>query len=635
MKDIIISAGASITLQYPSKDLPCGYPNDPFTNAHSKLMLCYFMIRSLTYVKATIKQVSMNGPSYFGDRKNERSCTTGGITLMDGVVPSIPDTVISVFTELEKAMPAITLCHKTAFQTLNAAVWDLPMRTFLSSTQNLMVLVYAYGGYIDLTAMRVDLRITTSDQFGLSVTCPLIKKSQVLQLGKQPKIDPSRLKEYMRDLCPESNYLYMNLMYAMISGSKLIITYIYCTTGHQTTIYTSIGSGPEYIVQYMPSESEESASVCRLYQHERSTSDRTFTLVYHVPFNTVCMSHTFHDVAFQMTTVASSKSGRKSKINTIDLPFTSWADVGHFQNMLLEFPSSCMYLKLSIAMRDPPCVNLEDSDFIMTSTDVSSDMDNFVRTYVSHRPCSDIPLITRMNRATYSLFTRNSVRQFWDAVYLSATAHMTQKNEGRKLGHIGLTIWVQVNQTNHCRLRCHGFQIVIAYRNPISQDHLLFSWELRQENTMLALANSGIGAWLTYINTYPKGNPECQNIDRSAICSLSLRPDDSLEQVTDETIETLSQEQEDVFADYHFFWGPMHQSWTEAANMCETRQLHLASISTEEEYNIVKGLLWGQGYRTGQTVSEDWILTPCRMESDVCFIYIGLNLNEVRFRGDC
>lgn len=57
--------------------------------------------------------------------------------------------------------------------------------------------------------------------------------------------------------------------------------------------------------------------------------------------------------------------------------------------------------------------------------------------------------------------------------------------------------------------------------------------------------------------------------------------------------------------------------------------MYLASVTTEDELNIVKGLLWGEGYQRNMTSNEEWIVTPCRMESDVCFIYIGLLVDDV------
>lgn len=81
------------------------------------------------------------------------------------------------------------------------------------------------------------------------------------------------------------------------------------------------------------------------------------------------------------------------------------------------------------------------------------------------------------------------------------------------------------------------------------------------------------------------------------------------------------------FAAHHFLWRPGEYSWNEAHSMCGDIGMNLASITSTYEYNIVRGLLMGQG----TTKYEHWLLTPCRLETTVCLVFLGLHVDQVSY----
>ena len=113
------------------------------------------------------------------------------------------------------------------------------------------------------------------------------------------------------------------------------------------------------------------------------------------------------------------------------------------------------------------------------------------------------------------------------------------------------------------------------------------------------------------------------------MCLLHFHSSNSISQVETNTVAAPDQQGESSFAEYHFIWGRTLLSWTDADGICRSIGMQLATIANEDEYDIVRGLLWGQGYRAGTILNEDWITTPCRLELAVCLVFLGLQLTQV------
>lgn len=72
-------------------------------------------------------------------------------------------------------------------------------------------------------------------------------------------------------------------------------------------------------------------------------------------------------------------------------------------------------------------------------------------------------------------------------------------------------------------------------------------------------------------------------------------------------------------------WTTTEYAWHEAEETCQLIGMHLASISTPEEFQLVTGVLSGESYKTYSFLEQN-ILTPCRTRTALCIIYLGLQL---------
>ena len=86
----------------------------------------------------------------------------------------------------------------------------------------------------------------------------------------------------------------------------------------------------------------------------------------------------------------------------------------------------------------------------------------------------------------------------------------------------------------------------------------------------------------------------------------------------------VSKSNHSVFATYVLLWTTQPYSWEDAEAACKDMDLHLASVSSEEEYFIVKGMLKGEEYQVNQTGYEVSPVTPCKLSSPLCVVHIGM-----------
>lgn len=87
-----------------------------------------------------------------------------------------------------------------------------------------------------------------------------------------------------------------------------------------------------------------------------------------------------------------------------------------------------------------------------------------------------------------------------------------------------------------------------------------------------------------------------------------------------------SDKQPPTFAESVLYWTSQEYTWYEAENVCkQTGDMHLASITNEEEYILVQGILAGD--KSAIELNATRILTPCRFGSSLCAIYIGLQVH--------
>jgi hypothetical protein len=271
------------------------------------------------------------------------------------------------------------------------------------------------------------------------------------------------------------------------------------------------------------------------------------------------------------------------------------------------------------------CTVREESRVVdITSLKVSQDLSTIGRKTSVEETCRGFIVDSGVN-ATHSIRVSN----FWETLELDLDLfgldRLRSVGDGAQIGHIHLNLTV-ISSTKDCPSKCKQYDMHVAYQEPVSGRYVLLKWVLGSQHTVsIVISQIAHLFWLIYI----KGSTHGDSCLRKS-CILRFESRNSVSHGDVLNVVAASQQQGDSsFAEYHFIWGPTELSWTAADRLCRSAGMQLASIATEDEYNIVKGLLLGKGYRAGSKSNEDWITTPCRVESAVCLVFLGLRMPQV------
>lgn len=191
-----------------------------------------------------------------------------------------------------------------------------------------------------------------------------------------------------------------------------------------------------------------------------------------------------------------------------------------------------------------------------------------------------------------------------------------------KLGLFQLKLNVSVNA--HCSTHCITFSLHLAYNEPVKYRTVVLYWQLYLHDGWQCIAIYQIPAaytvWLVYVTQWA----QFDSCDISK-CSTQLYASRSAAPQFLPHLVDLYYFKTHTYAQYVFLWTFSKYTWYEAEHSCAQLGMHLASISSKEEYELVTGMLSGHGYGTINS-KETTILTPCRTDLFICLIYIGMQL---------
>lgn len=179
-----------------------------------------------------------------------------------------------------------------------------------------------------------------------------------------------------------------------------------------------------------------------------------------------------------------------------------------------------------------------------------------------------------------------------------------------------------------CPTECQDFNLQLVYRESTGYKAIVIQWELQHLIDWKEITISQIPApksgWFIYI-TQTANSSICVDMCLGHVhTSVTTSPKPA------HNLLSLLRIGNAAFARYVLLWTSDYYSWYEAQHACMQLGMHLASISTEEEYNLVTGMLSGEGYGT-EFLSEERVLTPCRMQFFLCMIHIGM---QIKVGGD-
>ena len=190
--------------------------NTNFTNLCSKGNYSYCIINIRTYtlsnIEISLQTVTFHGPDYLGGTSTTFNCLLAGVTIADGYRGNLMsrDHNDSYFKELgnisselaiDSVFPEITTCNDTPLKYDNTAVMGFPIDKFVSFGPTLLLMVYAYEAYVDLSKSDIKVIIRPSHSAGLIVSRPSIPADGYLNIGSEDFSGSAFILRAKRQFC--------------------------------------------------------------------------------------------------------------------------------------------------------------------------------------------------------------------------------------------------------------------------------------------------------------------------------------------------------------------------------------------------------------------------------------------------
>lgn len=592
------------------------------------IVYCMWQLQSLSdtnTLTVLFQALSLGQADAVGDQQHTVQCPLSGVTVVDERKFKKPYT-----TGRDTLFPEITMCTGVPFVGIDnhdVLQYDLPMREFTSTSSRIIVLIYAYGGLVNLEKINVTLLISHNNCVGLIVACPVINTNSLTEIGSFGRFNGEKtISRRKQTHCSDHR---SKLALFTIRTVKADFSLVYCTTHVSPKWPTTkaiilldiVREDVCLIMQYHPYFTPKMTLACQV------NLDQT-----HVPKN---MQYTLNSVLPWSGICARLSSMKQVTYKT----YSNRSQTGEFLRLvdgnakgitpvfIVQGFSACYSYQLKAEFVDQTCLanTLLGSDYNVhvDETLVIQDLQGAQK---QQHSCQSYSIQATPTKAIFSVSVINQLTAFAVRVHRTVefdafSAYETAEN----LGRIRLKISASLNR--NCPVGCKRVLLCVAYEEIATGAYVILKWTLEGIYPSVFVDQIAFGLWVLYLSF-----PGRFCLTDSCILYLNVLPSiQFIKENSDVFWYTNSVMPHDIFVQYNLLWTTESYTWQQAEDLCQSAGMHLASISSELEYDIVSGLLAGAGYRKAELDSSEMLInTPCRIESTLCMVYIGLQRNQVK-----
>ena len=614
-----------------SKDLIISINDFASLCSHVNHWYCIFSINTSIRenVEISLQTVKFHGPDYIGGLNEPYNCLLAGVTVADGYRATFMSGHSYYFNYLgdiprdlavDSVFPEITTCYEVPLAVGDKVVWGFPIDKFVSYRSQLILVIYAYGAYVNLNKSEFKLVARPSHSAGLIVSCPTIRADGYLGTMSESISGPKVIPLVKDEMCPQGNVLYILLIHVDKKEKNAFITDVMICSSlrPETTVVKivpnliqQIGSGVvrSFFIQWNAyAVQKKSLYNCYIETWEmEGKTELDYNLSIKVP---VALRNIDYIIEITSLTSGFQVYTNRTQLTGPCLGLALWA-----------FPLYSVNMKLNVSLACPETVRHQlfgDSESIFHHLQKAAHAP-FCQNYL-------IPLWnndnTTINNNTHLIYfpQLSFVAKMDNAINeKSQMGNLTALEFNKNIGQGAFTVKIHLH--GKCAQHCKRIEVQIVYRALVSHNIVSLQWNLLLNSTgfQVTLFDVPMSGVLLYITSL---NDKC--LEKVCSANIDIRYDDKL----DDTMSIWNGGASDQipFAEYHLLWSHGEYTWEEAEKICqELDGMHLASISSEKEYLLITRMLMGGVYREFDTdKSYLQLLSPCLMGSPVCLIYIGL-----------
>ena len=642
---LVLYADKSFLFQYPST--MCNSPKSYMYESvpkKSSVVYCPFLITTSDpayKIQVSLEDVTFAGPDYLSNTNEEHTCLLAGVTLLDAHrlllynddiykdSRMIPSRVVA-----DSVLPEITTCYKTAMASEDGdETYELPLKKFPAITQNVFILLYAYGSFIDLGKSSVVLNVTTTTCIGLFVGCPVLYSDGFLEISEVgPFLSSGFMKGSKSTQCEYGSFLQVSILPR--SKSHFVVVLSYCTLLNFANTKASINThmGDDFTDECVLVQSNP------YFRHSREISkcvfedsDTVIDIQHHystsiVEFSSIMCSYlqqlgVLVDV---MQLIHNTNNGSDYYEKT---PLINGKIDGAMHSQVITYTAHCINFETKVRTRCSEVIYTSQLEVIPSAfQDPKREHQPICQKYtIDLSP--DIRQIIRIPNAYIIL-------QILVAALNSPELKLSEERVGRleyAIGEVQLTL--SLSLSGQCSMNRKTFQLQVTglYHDSFHQQLTMIQWNVYmtdKERVELKMYQFPLlSGWEIHITsrTDPSYNWR-SNTSKSINCTaaLNVTNNEIVVPALRHDMVALNSPRRGPFVGYHFIWTQQEYTWLEVENICARLGMHLASMTSETEYQIVRNLLSGDGYKLNNTKDGHGLLTPCRLETVLCLVYIGL-----------
>ena len=594
---------------------------------------CLFQVRApiRENVEISLQELNFHGPDYLRGLNKSHNCLLAGVTIADGYRGTIMSNEHdeSYFKGLgdiprglavDSIFPEITTCYDVPLAHGDKVVMGFPTDTFVSFSQTLLLVIYAYGAYVDLSRSDIKMVIRPSHSAGLIVGCPTIPADGYLTVGSRDYSWNATISMTKQSICPLGNVLLIKVLpWSTDRPDALASDVIFCTTEQRMMAYTMVIIAPHFSDQIGPGAVRSLLVQMNLYAAEMK-------MYCHIDVNDVGMSNAKldYDLSIEDPVIL---GGAEYNIAVTNL--TSFTHnfgkrklfTGRYPKLLFFTSPTYPKVKLNVSL---PCSDPSPLDL---SGGRENRFENHLKQAADTAYCLHylIPLsyVTKDNNTHFIHIPKPYYQTIFD--------NFTHKKA--KAGKLTAFLFnfqvskflfvVKISLHGTCAVYCKHVKVQIVYKTLVSLSVVSLEWTLvlKFSGIQVTLSDMPHSGFLLYIMPL---NDKC--MEKVCSANIDIQYDTKQDHVL--PIWNSAASNQTPFAANHLLWTHRQYTWNAAEEICqELDGMHLASISTEKEYLLVSRMLLGSGYYDMDIgVSRLPILTPCLLGSPLCVIHVGLKI---------
>ena len=584
-------------------------------------------------VEISLQKVNFHGPDYLRGFGKSHNCLLAGVTILDGHrgIFISADHDPSYFKELgdiprelalDSVLPEVTTCYDMPLADGDRVVMGLPMDTFVSFGQTLLVILYAYGAYVDLKKSDINLVIRPSHSAGLTVGCPTIPADGYLTIGSEEYSPSSAILNVKKNICPLGNVLFITLLpWSLMGSDALACDVIFCTRQQQKMKYmvlivphlsSQVGSSAvrSLLVQMNPYTAEMEMD-CLIQVHDFAVLPQSLDYDLSIKYPAV-IGDVEHSAAATSAALATHYFHQREQLT------------GRYVMLQILIPPARTRMKLNISL---PC-----NEAFRVELPEKSILDNQIEHHLKQAAdtahCLNylIPLSYKAkdnNNTRLIHISRPFYHNILDYIirYKARAGKFTTFKFNQALNNF--LFIAKISLYGKCVLHCKQVNVQIVYKTLVSHNIVSLEWNLILNSRGIPITLSDIpeSGFLLYIMPL---NDKCIE----EVCSANIDIQFNAKEDHILHIWNGGASNQTPFADYHLLWTHRQYTWNAAEEICQQLDgMHLASISSEKEYLLVSRMLLGSAYYDMDIEdSRMSVLTPCLLGSPLCVIHVGLKL---------